>query len=306
MGDSSMVDYLNMARTGKNDWWRYLISFPGILFIWIFVGAIPIIVLMLYVAVDGDPSTNFSDAGFSGISVLLDFSANMLTFIPFIVATLLAVRFIHARSLRTLVTSAAHIRWRRIFAGAGVWFLAAALIATVEASLYPGRYILTFQPTTLAVYAIVALILIPIQTSAEELFFRGYLLQWMGLRLKNKWVLAFINGVLFFLPHVVNPEMASNSLLVGLGYFAFGFFTALITLQDNGMELALGMHAANNLFTALFANYTITALSSPALFTIQTLDASYGLISMVIGMVMFYVIFLGRLPKSPIKESIVE
>ncbi len=289
-----MNGFLEIARTGKNDWRRYLISFPGILFIWFIVGSIPVVALMVYVLFDGDPSTGFTKTGFAGIPVLLDFTVTMLTFIPFILATLLAVRFIHARPLRTLVTGAARIRWPRIFAGAGAWFIIAALSAIVESSLYPGRYVLTFQPALLTIYAVAALILIPIQTSAEELFFRGYLLQWIGLRLKNKWMLAFINGVLFFLPHTANPEMASNAVLMGLGYFAFGFFAALITLQDNGMELALGLHAANNLFSALFANYTITALASPALFTIQTLDAGYGLISSTIGMIVFYTIFFGK------------
>jgi membrane protease YdiL (CAAX protease family) len=301
-----MFDYLEVARTGKNDWWRYLISLPAILTIWILIGSIPIALLMFYVMADGNPATNITAAGFTGIPVLLDFSATMLTFFPFIAATLLAVRFIHARSLKTLVTAAPRIRWMRLFSGAGIWFVLAALVAMTEASLYPGRYVLTFQPAVLAVYAIVAVILIPIQTSAEELFFRGYLLQWMGLRLKNKWALSFINGVLFFLPHIANPEMSVNGVLMGLGYFAFGFFAALITLQDNGMELALGMHAANNLFSALFANYTITALVSPSLFTIQTLDAAYGLISTIIGLILFYVIFFVRWPGQPVQGSTLE
>jgi hypothetical protein len=186
-----------------------------------------------------------------------------------------------------------------MFAGAGLWFCIAASIAIVEALLFPGRYVLTFQPLTLLVFAIFALVLIPIQTSAEEVFFRGYLLQWIGLRLKNKWILSFLNGVLFFLPHAANPEMAVNSLLVGLGYFAIGFFFTLITVQDNGMELALGMHAANNLFAVLFANYKVTALPSPALFTIQTLDPVYGLISLVIGMSIFYVLYIKLLVPKP-------
>jgi membrane protease YdiL (CAAX protease family) len=301
-----MFDYLEVARTGKNNWWRYLISLPAILTVWILIGSIPIVLLMFYVMADGNPATNITAAGFTGIPVLLDFSATMLTFFPFIAATLLAVRFIHARSLKTLVTAAPRIRWMRLLTGAGVWFVLAALVAITEASLYPGRYVLTFQPAVLAVYAIVAVILIPIQTSAEELFFRGYLLQWMGLRLKNKLLLSFINGALFFLPHIANPEMSVNGVLMGLGYFAFGFFAALITLQDNGMELALGMHAANNLFSALFANYTITALVSPSLFTIQTLDAAYGLISTTIGLILFYVIFFVRRPSQPVQGSTLE
>jgi membrane protease YdiL (CAAX protease family) len=290
-----MSDYLEAARTGKNDWWRYLISFPGILLTWILLGSIPVMMLAFFALGDGDPATDVTEAGgFVGVPVLLEFFVTMLTFIPFIVATLLAVRFIHARPLRTLVTAEPRIRWERILAGAAVWFGLMALVSIVEATLYPGRYVLTFQPAALAIYTVVALILIPIQTSSEELFFRGYLLQWTGLLLKNKWVLAFLNGALFFLPHIVNPEMSVDGVLVGLGYFAFGFFAAFLTLQDNGMELALGMHAANNLYTSIFANYTVTAIPSPALFTIQTLDATYGLIATVIAMLAFYIIFFGR------------
>ncbi len=286
-----MTKYLEVAHQGRNEWWRYLISLPAILAVWFIVGSIPVVLLMAYVSTDTDPGTGFSATGFTGIPVTLEFLFTMSSFIPFLVGTILAVRFIHVRSLKTLVTGASHIRWGRIFAGAGAWLLIAALISTVESLLYPGRYVLTFQPAALLIFAVVALILIPLQTSAEELFFRGYLLQWMGLRLKNKWLLSLLNGVLFFVPHVANPEMAVDSLLIGLGYFVFGFFLALITLQDNGMELALGIHAANNLFAAVFANYTITALPSPALFTIKTLDPAYGLISLVIGATVFYIVF---------------
>jgi uncharacterized protein len=294
-----MSNYLEVARTGKNDWWRYLISFPGIIFIWLFVGSIPVVLLIAYMQTDGNPATDVTRTGFTGIPLLLEFVVTMSSFIPFIAATLLAVRFIHERPLRTLITGEPGIRWKRIFVGAGVWFCIAASIAIIESLLYPGRYVLTFQPLALLVFAILALVLIPIQTSAEEVFFRGYLLQWMGLRLKNKWVLAFLNGALFFLPHAANPEMAVDSLLVGLGYFVIGFFFTLITVQDNGLELALGMHAANNLFAALFANYTVTALPSPALFTIQTLDPVYSLVSLLIGMTVFYILYFTLLVPKP-------
>lgn len=286
-----MSDYLEIARQGRNDWWRYLISFPAILAVWFILGSIPVVVLMAYVSMDGDPATNFSATGFNGIPVILEFLVTMASFLPFLIGTLLAVRLIHARPLKTLVTGERQIRWGRVFAGAGVWLVIAALVSVVEALLYPGRYVLTFQPVTLLLFALLALLLIPIQTSAEEFFFRGYLLQWMGLRLKNRWLLSLLNGLLFFLPHAANPEMAADSVLVGLSYFVMGFFLSLITLQDNGIELALGMHAANNLFAALFANYSITALPSPSLFTIQTLDPVYSLIALVLGLVVFYLVF---------------
>lgn len=286
-----MSNYLEVVRQGRNDWWRYLLSFPAILAIWFIVGSIPVVLLLAYISGDGDPATGFSGTGFVGVPVIVEFLFTMSSFIPLLVGTLLAVRFIHNRPLKTLVTGEARIRWGKIFAGAGVWLLIAAVISTIEALLYPGRYVLTFQPVTWTIFTVLALLLIPLQTSAEEFLFRGYLLQWMGLRLKNWWLLSFLNGLLFFLPHAANPEMATHSVLIGLGYFVMGFFLTLITLRDNGMELALGMHAGNNLFAALFANYSITALPSPSFFTIQTLDPVYSLISLVLGMIVFYLVF---------------
>ena len=286
-----MSNYLEVVRQGRNDWWRYLLSFPAILAIWFIVGSIPVVLLLAYISGDGDPATGFSGTGFVGVPVIVEFLFTMSSFIPLLVGTLLAVRLIHNRPLQTLVTAEARIRWGRIFAGAGVWLLIAAVISTIEALLYPGRYLLTFQPVTWTIFTVLALLLIPLQTSAEEFLFRGYLLQWMGLRLKNWWLLSFLNGLLFFLPHAANPEMATHSILIGLGYFVMGLFLTLITLRDNGMELALGMHAGNNLFAALFANYSITALPSPSFFTIQTLDPVYSLISLVLGMIVFYLVF---------------
>lgn len=299
-----MSNYLEVARTGKNDWWRYVISFPAILATWLIVGSVPVFFLIAYVQLDENPATDVTASGFSGIPLLVEFLVTMSSFIPFILATLLAVRFIHARPVQTLITGEPRVRWKRIFVGGGIWFAIAALIATVESILYPGRYVLTFQPGELLVFVIFALILIPIQTSAEEVFFRGYLLQWIGLRLKNKWVLSVLNGLLFFLPHTANPEMAVDSTLVGLGYFVFGFVFTLVTVQDNGMELAIGVHAANNLFIALFANYTITALPSPSLFTIQELDPVYGLISLIAGSIIFFMIYFTLLvPKAQYAHS---
>ena len=112
-----MSNYLEVARIGKNEWWRYLISFPAVLVIWLIVGSIPVILLMTYVSIDADPATSFSGAGFAGVPVVLEFLITVSSFIPLLMATLLAIRFIHARPLKTLVTGESQIRWRRIFAG---------------------------------------------------------------------------------------------------------------------------------------------------------------------------------------------
>ncbi len=296
-----MKTYLEIAREGKNDWWRYLISLPFILFMWMIVGSAPLVAMAVWISLDGDPATLLETTGnLAGVDALLNYVIILSTFLPFFLATLLAVRFIHARPLRTLVTAAEGIRWKRLFSGFGLWFLLSALISVVEALLYPGRYELTLELFKLIPIAIATLILIPFQTSAEELFFRGYLIQWIGLKLPNRLALGLISGLLFALPHIPNPEVRVNFWLVMGFYFLFGFFAAWVTLKDNGLELALGMHAANNIYTSIFANYAHSALPTPALFTVNVLDPVYGLVSPAVAMLVFYLILLA--PKNNLVE----
>jgi membrane protease YdiL (CAAX protease family) len=165
----------------------------------------------------------------------------------------------------------------------------------LEALFYPGRYVWTQDMQRFIPFVFLALILVPIQTSAEELFFRGYILQGFGLRMRNIWVLSTISGLLFGFPHLLNPEASVNYPLLFLYYFAFGFSLAFITLRDGRLELALGAHAANNLFSVIFANYTITVLPTPSLFTITVLDARYSVSAALIGLVIFTWLFAGPL-----------
>jgi membrane protease YdiL (CAAX protease family) len=161
----------------------------------------------------------------------------------------------------------------------------------IEALLYPGRYVWSLDMQRFLPFVLLALILVPVQTSAEELFFRGYILQGVGLRMRNIWVLSAISGLLFGLPHLLNPEASVNYPLLFLYYFTFGFSLAYVTLRDGRLELALGAHAANNLFSVIFANYTLTVLPTPSLFTITVLDAVYSVPAALIGMAIFVWLF---------------
>ena len=49
-------------------------------------------------------------------------------------------------------------------------------------------------------------------------------------------------------------------------YIGTGFFLGIITLMDEGLELALGFHAANNLFTALLVTADWTAFQTNSIF----------------------------------------
>ncbi len=291
-----MNTYLDLARQGKTGWRRFVLAVALILFLWLILGSLPSVFLLIWILADGNPQTGISPAGqFVGVEPALGFAAPMLASVLFLVGIFLAIRFIHQRPFRTLITPAHTIAWGRFFQGFAVWFVLAGLMSLVEATLFPGRYVWTLDLRRYIPFVFLALVLVPIQASAEELFFRGYILQWIGLRLRNIWVLSLISGLLFGLPHLFNPEASANYWLMGLFYVSIGAVLAYVTLRDGRLELALGLHAANNLFSALFVNYTVTVMPTPSLVTVNTLDAVYSVSAAVIGLIVFVLIFIGPL-----------
>lgn len=292
-----MNAYLDLARQGKTGWRRFVLAVALILFMWQILGALPSIFLLIWLLADGNPQTGTSPSGqFMGIEPILSFAVPMLASVLFLIGIFLAIRLIHQRLFKTLITSARAVAWGRFFQGFTVWFILSGLMSLVEALLYPGRYIWTLDLRRYIPFAFLALVLIPIQTSAEELFFRGYILQGVGLRLRNIWILSAISGFLFMVPHFLNPEARLNYGMMGFYYFFIGAVMAYVTLRDGRLELALGLHAANNLFSALFANYVVTVMPTPSLFTVNTLDVVYSVSAAVIGLIVFVLVFYWTFP----------
>jgi membrane protease YdiL (CAAX protease family) len=299
-----MQTYLDLARLGKNEWWRYIIAVLLILIMWQLFGALPSLALIIWAMLAGHLQSGVGMDSLPGMDTPVGFISLMLASVFFIGGIYLALRFIHRRRFQTLITPAGLIDWRRSFQGFGVWFVLSTLISVVEALLHPGRYVWTLDMQRFIPFIFLALMLVPIQTSAEELFFRAYLLQGIGLRLRNIWVLSAVSGLAFGLPHLLNPEASINYPLMGLYYFAFGFSLAYITLRDGRLELALGAHAANNLYSFIIANYTITVLPTPSLFTISVLDPVYSVLAALIGMVIFVTLFVRPWRrKTPVEHS---
>ncbi len=300
-----MKDYLDAVYQGKNNWWRYLLSFAVILFFWLVLGSIPVVLFSAYLMVDGNPESGFSETGFSGVDPLVAFLVTMSGFLMFILAIFISVRFIHGRPFRSLVTAGPKINWKRMAFGFTFWFVIACLVSLFEAILYPNRYTSSFDPIPFLVFFFFAILLIPIQAACEELFFRGYLMQSLGLRIRGLIVLPLISGLIFGALHFWNPEMSetNGSWLLGASYLLIGSFAALVTLLDGGLELALGLHVANNLYTALVANYTVSALPSESIFTVNVIDPLYGFISLCIGLLVFYLLAFQIFPKDQVIQD---
>ena len=293
--------FVDAARLGRNTWWRYLMGLGLIMFATVFVGGVPLGAAIIYVRLDSNPATDvdLTTGALIGVNPAFSLAVMLAPFVLAFFAILITAAVIHERPAASLVRPGAPIRWGRLLAGFGLWLVLAAAITLVEQLLFPGRYQLTLDLGQWLPYALAAIILFPIQAAAEELFFRGYLLQGLGLHTRQTWVLAGVTGLIFALLHIENPEVGSEFWLVMGFYLVFGVALALMTLRDNGLELALGIHAANNLFASLIANFKGSAVPSPSIFTAATFTPWYSLVSTLVGLAALYLIVFWRRSPSP-------
>ena len=81
-------------------------------------------------------------------------------------------------------------------------------------------------------------------------------------------------------------------------YIVTGFFLGIMTLMDDGLELALGFHLGNNLIAALLITADWSALQTDAIFRYTAEEASTNtLVDIVIPVLVFYPIILMILAK---------
>ena len=270
--------YLALARLGRNEWWRYLVGAGLILFSWIVLGWVPYAVFMAH----------------GGDDILLQFLAVNFSVIMMLAGLAVTVKFIHRRPLASLITAEPRIRWARIGHAALVWAVIALATVGVEHLLFPDRYYLSYSAERFLPFAAVALVLTPLQTATEELVFRGYVMQGLALVIRPPVVVAVLSAATFMLPHLLNPEVRQHgAVLLGASYFVIGLMLAAVTLRDGRLELAIGLHAANNLALVLIANYEGSVLTSESIFTARELDPAYTLATLTVGALVFYAWFFG-------------
>ena len=218
----------------------------------------------------------------------------VVTLLPFAAVHLtlaLSLLFLHRRPLRSLVSPGGAFRWRFLFLAGGAWLVLCGLVDGVQYLIDPSIYRWSFDAARFWPYLAVALLLLPVQTSAEELVFRGYLTQAFGLRARSLWVPLLAPALLFGLLHAANPEVAAYGWqFVMPQYLGIGLLLGWVTLRSQGLEIALGLHLANNLYTGLGVGLPQGALPSATLFTVENLDPMLNLILIFLAGLIFLAI----------------
>lgn len=255
--------FLEQVDSKNNSFVKYLRGSLIIIFIH-FLGQIP---LSLYLISGNINIENLEDQS-QILSLIPPNLGLILILIPFLV-TLPVLWFVvtklHNRNITSLITSRTKIDYGKIIFAFFLWGGISATLVISDYLINPDDYVWNFKLIPFLTLLVIAVLMIPIQTTVEELIFRGYLMHGFGRLTKNRWGPLLITSVIFGMLHLWNPEIDKLGIELIWYYIGTGLFLGVITLMDDGMELALGFHAANNLITALLVTASWTAFQTESL-----------------------------------------
>jgi len=271
------MNFIQQAYKGNKEWYWYLITMSIIFVFWQIIGVLPLGIVAFLKTGNMSDFKIASRDGFASIGIESNFYLVLMLFtlIMGLVGLLMSIKFVHKRAIKTVVTSRVSIDWSRVFYAFIVWFSISISLMVIGYYLAPEDLVWNFKPIPFLILVIISFLLIPLQTSFEELLFRGYLMQGLGALLKNRWFPLLLTSIVFGLLHAANPEVAKLGYGVMVFYIGTGLLFGITTLMDEGTEIALGLHAANNIVAAIFVTTDWTVFQTHALF-IDTSEPSLG------------------------------
>lgn len=286
--------FFNQALKGQKEWVLYLATIV-LVFLAHIIGAIfiflPAMIQMSKGVISSDDFNNFlttTDISILKIPSFVGLICLLMSFVLSMIALWACAKLIHQRLFVSMITSFEQIRWSRIKFSFLVWF-SFTLIA--EAGLYilnPAIYEFRFDFLTFLPLLLVSIFILPIQTSFEEIMLRGYTLQGMSLWAKWRIIPIILTSLIFAALHLANPEVKEFGLgVMATYYLSVAIFLAVLTVMDEGLELALGVHAATNIYGATMVTFKGSALQTDALFTASEINAPLMLLIFVVSAITF-------------------
>jgi hypothetical protein len=296
--------YAERACEGRLALWRFGAGVALILVVW---GLVTVVVMtggaVLNGAVIGvDPRAAFEAFLASPAGV----AAALATFFGMTGGVALALKVADRRSFGSVLGASGRLSWRDFWRGLAASLIASGLaeIATffVDPSLQRsaignGAWLLWLAPLTFLLF---------VQVSAEELAFRGYLMQSLAARFKSPLVWALIPVLLFTLLHWDAQSSPAMKAAMLLSIAAFAALASVLVVRTGNLGAGIGAHLGLNMFGILFVSH-MSWLSGGALFESQPLDTgSWSVLAAVLVALSAILSFLlmGVLllhPRSPLR-----
>jgi membrane protease YdiL (CAAX protease family) len=234
----------------------------------------------------------------------LDFAIQLLPYCFGLLALLASIRWIHKRSILSVFTARNRFDKRRFLFAFLLWFVFQTIFM-LSAKSAGAPLVFNFSWDTFIPLLLVSVTLLPIQTTFEDVLFRGYLFQGLSSFTGKGIVSIVLLALLFGWMHSGNPEVQ----LLGIGVLPFyilsGLFLGLLSHFDDGLELGMGYHFANNFFGAVILTNDWQVFQTHALFTDYsepTLSWELWIPFLIIQPAMLYTFYRIYKWKNPIKR----
>lgn len=259
-------------------WWRPLLALIlaavfALLFLILF--QLPFVLYFLHIRYSGAPDAIGIQEALDGLvaggskSLLANNPTSILllggSIVLMVPAVALALRLAGLRDLGTLSSVDGHLRWNRLGSylapALGLVFAIGFALPWVLQQAGSATWELP-HPRIVPVALVAILVLVPLQSAAEEYAFRGLLMQVPGSWISAVWIPVLIQSLLFATGHRYN--FAGQ-----LGIACMGLVMGALTIRLGGLEAAIAFHVANNLLSLLSSSlFTDGAVSS----TVDTME----------------------------------
>lgn len=250
-------DLLLTEARKKPELWRLAAGVMLVLALWFMMGlAFDSLILPVVLALTGGADLEYGNDPV-GMAVLLG------GFLLPTLAVALTLPILHGRSLASLLGPRRRLLWQggRVLAAMAVLMVVILVLppydmgAPVERNMALGRW-LTLLP--------LSLLLVLIQTSAEEILFRGYLQQGLAARFQSPLVWMLLPSALFGMGHYMPQQAGDNAWLIVAVSGFYGLVMADLTARAGSLGPAIAVHFANNVWSLLVVS-TPSSLSGLAL-----------------------------------------
>ncbi|MEM7684816.1 MAG: type II CAAX endopeptidase family protein [Pseudomonadota bacterium] len=242
--------------------WRALVGLLTVGVIWVIATALVLLTWAVAQLSTGLATDGLNDrlARFSQNGEPIEIFLLLLSFSGIWLGVYTAAHWLHRHRLRDVLSA-----WRTgALRGFGKGVVLTAIIITAFTGFTWAIGLASADPTQTAdiqtwlIWLLPIALAVLIQASAEELFFRGYLLQQLAVRSDHWLVWAVIPSILFGCLHYGGREGLLDAYYVGTT-FMMGLCFSVLVWRSGSLWPAIGMHVSNNLYALLIAGHSSEA-----------------------------------------------
>lgn len=238
-------------RTPRARWWRGLLSIAVVVLAVLLLSFVfSFFAIAIDLALGLQSMESLSTGALSMTPAML--AATNLSLVAAAGIALLSHRFLNGVRWGLFHSVTGRLRWRWMLLTFGL-VAPVYLLFAASSFLDPAYQSIELSGTAIA-FLVIIVLTTPLQAAAEEYMFRGVIQRSAGSWIRSpRW--AFVAGTAVSAPLFAVAHFAEDWWLI-VYYLAFGILLSLLTQRTGGLEAAIAIHTANNLFLLLVTAVT--------------------------------------------------